>query len=76
MYADPDEFAQEMVKMINEKEFRSVLTTAVACSAVVSVLVVIVAVQECLLCPLSSIIVTSVLSLERRGQQYTHTNAS
>ena len=25
MYADPDEFAQEMVKMINEKEFRSAL---------------------------------------------------
>ena len=30
MYADPDEFAQEMVKMINEKEFRLDLTTAIA----------------------------------------------
>ena len=28
MYADPDEFAQEMVKMINEKEFRSALTAS------------------------------------------------
>ena len=32
MYADPDEFAQEMVKMINEKEFRSAPTVSAVAS--------------------------------------------
>lgn len=36
VYADPDEFAQEMVKMINEKEFRSALTATVASGTGVS----------------------------------------